>query len=203
MTRTRLSERDPIGEARKWLAKHQGVGGSLPDDHRRSATGETIEQDQSTYLAGGASQELHRGLISYSGYRGDWSEELTDGVVLAAQGGRTPQELDTRNRMERALNGLRKDQQELLRMRYAERLTLEEIALELGTRKQSVHEKLGNALQDLLVGIAILWGEAPVPIKRSAPDGRGRPPRDREAEERAANEAIDAWLTARAAELFD
>lgn len=185
-------------EARKWLAKHahdpEVAGASLPQDHHRSETGETAEWEQSGYLTAGdnflggvtsgtRSSESHRGLLSYS----HLPVELTEELKLFGQGGRTREELDTRVRLERAMRKLRGDQQALLRMRYFEAMTLEEMGAELGRAKQSVAEKVGTAEQDLYVAIAETWNlpyDEADELLGVRPEGR--PGRDRDGERKAA-----------------
>lgn len=136
---------DDIAEARQWLAEHPGAG-SLPSDYPPDERGEVSEGRMSVY--------------SYHSWGGDvetW-ERLLRGygieyVPLADQGARSPEQLFIRDRMDHAMGFLREDQRELLRMRYYEDMTLEDIALELGVRWQSVQDKLATARQDLYVSI--------------------------------------------------
>jgi RNA polymerase sigma factor (sigma-70 family) len=189
-------------EARAWLAAHARdiEGASLPSDHRRNETGETVSPAPSGWLSavGWTTSEggrEHRPVKSLHAFDGDvelWqhlqNHAGTEWVPVVGQGGRTSEELDTRVRLDRAIARLREDQQALLRMRFFEDCTQEDIAEELNVRLFAVQKKLANAIQDLYVSIAETWNLPYDPAEEhlGIRVREGRPTRDREGERRAA-----------------
>lgn len=197
--------------ARAWLEAHahdpEVAGASLPDDHYRDPdTGETVGYEQSAWLTAGhrrhgreqlRSTEGHRGVLSYSHLKTELDPSRRYRAIIG-RGQRNRDEMDVRVRLDRAMATLREDQQALLRMRYFEQLTLEDIAEELRTRKQSVHDKLQVAQQDLVRALAG-WN-LPVDLASELFGNRtreGRPSRDREGERLAAELAIVGYFASR------
>jgi hypothetical protein len=196
--------------ARAWLKAHAHdpllAGASLPQDHRRDpATGETIGTQMSGWLSSGwdATEDgrEHRPVKSIHAFDGDdnlWQQlqkYWNNGYVpVMGRGPRSPRELDVQVRVERALAELREDQQQLIRMRFFEDMTLEAVAGELGRAKQSIQEKLMNAVQDLYVAIARTWNLPYDPAEEhlGIRAREGRPSRDRKGERRAAELAFVA-----------
>lgn len=187
--------------ARAWLQAHahdpEVAGASLPDDHYRDRnTGETVEDEQSAWMTLGRRSGGFDGPRSTEGHRGilPLMPDVEDRV---GHGPRTHRELDVRVRLERAMARLRPDQQDLLRMKHFEGMSIEEMSAELGRVKSSVFEKLTNAQQDLYVAIAETWSLPYDPAEEhlGLRAREGRPARDREGERRAAELVFVATQT--------
>jgi hypothetical protein len=92
---------------------------------------------------------------------------------------------------------LRGDQARLLRMRYFEQMTNEDIGKELGKDESAIRRKVQVAAQDLYVAIAETWALPYDPAEEhlGIHAREGRPARDREGERQAAERVFVATQT--------
>jgi RNA polymerase sigma factor (sigma-70 family) len=182
-SRTRNTDRAEDGgspeeaRARAWLKAHSTdplvAGASLPSDHRRDPeTGETLSREHAFDQS-----EDHRALVSYSKWDTvqDWEESRTakhrrgenadqdylntEYTPVVGRGGLTPEQLDKRIRMERAFRSLPEARQHVLRLRFFEQLSVQELADELGIAKASARDRIAVAVQDLYAAIGETWND--------------------------------------------
>lgn len=102
----------------------------------------------------------HRTDVSYSGASMDaWERSMTPGsyTPVVGRGGLTPEQLDKRIRVDRALARLKPKQRQMLHMRYSEQLTLEAIAEEQGGSYQAAQQRLATATQDFVKAVGDTW----------------------------------------------
>lgn len=89
-----------------------------------------------------------------------WAEATGRGTgVLAARSGVSLFQLDAQQRVTYCLSKMKPEHQELLRARYMEGRTLEDIAADMGVSKQAVHQRIQVAHSDFHRTVGLHWND--------------------------------------------
>lgn len=87
-----------------------------------------------------------------------WAEGTgRGGSILAGMSGVSLSQLDAQQRVAHCLSFLKEEHQELLRERYMEGRTLEEIAADAGVTRQAIHQRLSTAESEFIRSVAEHW----------------------------------------------
>lgn len=122
-------------QAERWLATNWQLVEERPSDDR--------------VLMFGSSDDLDA-----------WAEGTgRSGNVVSARSGVTLHQLDAQQRVAHCLSKLKPEHQELLRARYMEGRTLEDIAAELGITRQAVHQQLTVAHSEFHRTVGQHWND--------------------------------------------
>ena len=87
-----------------------------------------------------------------------WAEGTgRKGNIFAAMSGVTLEQLDTQQRVAHCLSFIKPEQQELLRSRYMEGRTLEEISVNSGVSRQAIHQRISTAQAEFVRVVGEHW----------------------------------------------
>lgn len=132
-SRTLAAQRAERRAVRRWLASNAEVLRDPPDDDR--------------LLSFGSSDDLD-----------SWAEGTgRGGSVLAGMSGASLSQLDTQQRVTHCLLFVKDEYRELLRQKYIEGRTLEDIAADEGVSRQAIHQRLSTAEGEFIKAVGEHW----------------------------------------------
>jgi hypothetical protein len=148
-------------EARAWLEAHADdplvKDASLPRDHKRAENGEGLDPSHGifSWVPHG-----HRRLLSLDAWPADWFDRLQ--VIggpfhLEVTDGLSPAQLDRQVRIGRALALLTPWQQKLLRMKYLEGMTYDDIMRETDRARGTIEDALTRAARSFERALERTW----------------------------------------------